>query len=396
MIILSINAGSSSLKFSIYKMPEEEKIASGLFERIGLNDSKYSIKYLNNKYEKEVLLENHVDAVLKLVEELINLKIITDIKDIEGIGNRVVQGGDKFFQSVIVDDKVIEGIKELYPLGPLHNPGAISGILAFKNILPNVKSVAVFDTSFHQTIEKENYLYPVPKKWYEDLSVRKYGFHGTSHRYLTDAICKELNNDNLKIITCHLGNGASISAIKDKKCIDTTMGFTPLAGIMMGSRSGNIDPSIVPYVMEKLNLNSQEMSNILNKQSGICAITDGIVDFRDLEVSYKKNESKAITALKMFTRRIVDFIASYYCLLNKADVIIFSAGIGENSSFAREQIISNLSMLDIYLDHEKNNNIEKGKINLISSDKSKVLVYVIPTDEELMIAKDTYNLIVNS
>lgn len=390
MKIISINAGSSSLKFSLINMENENVIANGVFERIGI-DGKYTIKFNGQKYEKEEQLNNHNDAVNILLKELINLKIVNTLDEIEGVGHRVVQGKDIFDKTVIVDDEVMKKLDSIKHFAPLHNPANMLGIEAFKKALPNVPNTVVFDTAFHQTMNKETYLYAVPYEWYEKYGIRKYGAHGTSHRYITETTAQILNTDKFKLISCHIGNGASITAIKDEKCIDTSMGFTPLAGVMMGTRSGDIDPSLLPPVMENENKNIDEIINDLNKKSGVLGLSGISSDMRDLETAYNEGNERAILTMNKYVRRITDYIAQYYVLLNGADVIAFTAGVGENSPLIRKLVCDNLACLGVKIDEEKNN--IRGKQALISTPDSKIKVYVIPTDEELMIARDTLELI---
>ena len=391
MKILSVNAGSSSLKFQMYEMPEEKVLISGVFERIGIENSMYTIKINGNKTSKNALLPTHKEAVKLLVNELIENKVIDSLDEIKGIGHRIVQGADKFESSVVIDDKVIETISELSALAPLHNPAAVIGIKAFKEIIPDAVAVAVFDTSFHQTMEKETYLYALPYNWYTDYQVRKYGAHGTSHKYVAGRLSKILNKEDIKVIVCHLGNGGSITAINNGKCVDTSMGFTPNAGIIMGTRCGDIDVSIVPYMMQKTNLTYQELDNVINKQSGLLGISGVSSDSRDIEFGIKEGNERCILAQKMFVRKVVDYIAKYYVLLNGVDAIAFTAGIGENSISTRKHIIDSLKVLGIKLDEEANN--IRGEEKLITTNDSSIPCYVIPTDEEVMMARDTYKFI---
>lgn len=391
MKIMSINCGSSSLKFSLFEMQKNEVLASGLFERIGIEGSCYTIKYNGNKLKEEVLMENHTDAVNILLEKLISLEIIQSLEEIDGVGHRVVHGGMKYKESALVDDKVIDYIESIKDFAPLHNPAHVLGIRAFKEVLPKVPMVVVFDTAFHQTMDEVSYLYAVPSEWYEKYGVRKYGFHGTSHRYITKKISEELGRDDLKIISCHLGNGGSVTAIKDGKCVDTSMGFTPLAGIVMGTRSGDVDPSIIPYVMEKAGLNASEVVDALNKKSGYLGLSGKYTDSRDIEDGYKDGDKKCILTQEKFIKSVVSYIANYYVLLGGADVICFAGGIGENAPDARMMIAEKLACLGIKLDVEKNN--VRGKFQKISTEDSTTALYVVPTDEELMIAMDTVALI---
>ena len=390
MKILSINAGSSSLKFTLFEMKDESVIVSGVFERIGLDNSFYTIKYNGEKIREEIELENHTTAVKVLLDKLIDLKIIESFDEIKGVGHRILHGGEKYSSSVIINDEVIENIKELTPLGPLHHPGEIAGILALKEVLPEAVMVAVYDTAFHQTMSEDTYLYAVPYKWYKEYNVRKYGFHGTSHRYIAESVKKLLKKDHFKLISCHIGSGGSICAIKDGECVDTSMGFTPLAGIMMGTRSGDIDPSIIPYVMEKEGKNASEIIEDLNKRSGVLGLSELCSDMRDLVSACDEGNEAAIRAKNKYVRRVVDYIAQYYVLLGGADIIVFTAGVGENNISIRREICEKLSCLGIKIDLDLNNT--RGEEIKISTKDSSVLVYVIPTNEELMIARDTLRL----
>ena len=391
MKIISINAGSSSLKFSLFDMNDESVIASGLFERIGIDGSSYTIKFNGEKITQEVELPTHVDAVNILLDKLTDLNIFLFLYEIHVVGHRIVQGKDVFKESVLINDDVMEKLEAIKGFAPLHNPANMLGIEAFRKVLPNVPMVAVFDTAFHQTMDKTTYLYPVPYSWYEDYGVRKYGAHGTSHRYIAECVKKILGKDEFRLISCHIGNGGSITAIKDGKCIDTSMGFTPLAGIMMGTRSGDIDPSIIPYVMEQEGKNASEIIDDLNKRSGLFGMSEYSSDMRDILARCDEQDEKAIVARDKYVRRVVDYIAQYYVLLGGADIIVFTAGVGENSIPVRRQICEELACLGIKIDVELNN--KRGEMVKISTDDSDVLVYVIPTDEELMIARDTLHLI---
>ena len=393
MKIISINAGSSSLKFSLINMDNESVIASGVFERIGI-DGRYTIKFNGEKYKEDVSLKTHIDAVNILLEKLISLKIVNSLDEIEGVGHRVVQGKDIFDKSVIVDDDVMKKLESIKHFAPLHNPANMLGIEAFRKAMPNVLNTVVFDTAFHQTMDPVEYMYPVPYEWYEKYGIRKYGAHGTSHRYITETITDILKTDQFKLISCHIGNGASITAVKDGKCVDTSMGFTPLAGVMMGTRSGDVDPSILPPVMEAENKDINDIINDLNKNSGVLGLSGISSDMRDLEDAYNENDPKAILTMKKYVRRITDYIAQYYVLLGGADVIAFTAGVGENSPLIRKMVCDNLACLGVSIDEEKNN--IRGKQAEISTNNSKIKVYVIPTDEELMIARDTLELIKNA
>ena len=353
-------------------MPECEKKADGTFEKIGLMGSFYTITKDEEKIVKQVSLPTHKEAVEILLEELVNLNIVSDINEIEGIGHRIVHGGDKYSASCIVDDKVLNDIKDLSELAPLHNPAHYSAIKCVMDMLPNVKNVVVFDTAYHQTMDEASYLYAVPYEWYQKYKIRKYGFHGTSHK-------------------CHLGNGASITAIKDGKCIDTSMGFTPAAGLVMGSRSGDIDVSFIPYLMNKTGYDINQVASDLNKKSGILGISGVSSDFRDIVNGRADGNEKCALAMEMFARRVIMYISYYNTLLGGADVICFAGGIGEKSVEARELIMEKLYPLGITFNNEKN--LIRGEEVEISGSTSKIKCYVVPTNEELMIVKDTYNLI---
>lgn len=391
MKILSVNAGSSSLKFRLYEMPEETILISGVFERIGIGESFYTIKINGEKIKKEVNLNNHEEAFTHLVDELINNKVIESTDEIKAIGHRTVQGGEKYDHTVIIDDSVIGDMVKYTPLAPLHNPASITGIRAAQKVFKNATQTAVFDTAFHATMDETNYIYPVPYEWYTKYGVRKYGMHGTSHRFVSKRINEILGRENTRVITCHIGNGASISAIVNGKCIDTSMGLTPNAGVMMGSRCGDIDCSIVPYIMKEANMTPEEIDSVLNKKSGLLGVSGVSSDSRDIEDGIKEGNEKCILAQKIYVRKIINYIAMYYVEMGGADAIVFTAGVGENSINTRKQIIEGLEALDIKLDEDANNC--RGEEKLISTKDSKVACYVIPTDEELMIARDTYELV---
>ncbi|HIQ90940.1 MAG TPA: acetate kinase [Candidatus Coprosoma intestinipullorum] len=391
MKIISINAGSSSLKFSLFNMDDESVIASGVFERIGIDGSFYTIKFNGEKYKEEVPLKTHADAVNILLDKLTSMHIIESLDEIGGVGHRIVQGKDLFDKSVLVDDEVMEKLESIKHFAPLHNPANMLGIEAFRKALPNVPMSVVFDTAFHQTMDEETYLYAVPYEWYEKYGIRKYGAHGTSHRYITETVKDLLKTDKFKLISCHIGNGGSITAIKDGKCVDTSMGFTPLAGIMMGTRSGDVDSSIIPPVMEAENKTIDDIINDLNKHSGLLGMSGISSDMRDIESAYTEGNERAILTFNKYVQRIVDYIAQYYVRLGGADVIAFTAGVGEKSPILRKLVCEKLACLGVKIDEEKNK--VRGELTKISTDDSKVAVYVIPTDEELMIARDTLELI---
>ena len=391
MKILSINAGSSSLKYTLFEMPEEKVLVSGVFERIGMDKSMYSIKINGEKQVIETPLKDHRQAFEILIEELIKNNIVESLDEIKGIGHRVAHGGSYFDKTVVVDEDVISKIEELIALAPLHNGASVTGIRAAQDVIPNAVNTVVFDTAFHQTMDEENYLYAVPYEWCKDYKIRRYGMHGTSHKYVAGYANKLLGRMDTKLITCHIGNGASISAVKDGKCINTSMGLTPNAGLIMGTRSGDIDASIVPYMMKQMNLSPDEIDTILNKKSGLLGISGVSSDSRDIEEGIYAGNERCILAQKMYVRRIIDYIAKYYVELEGCDAIIFTAGVGENSIHTRKEVVNGLSVLGVKLDEEANNC--RGKVQKISTDDSSIPVYVIPTDEELMIARDTFNLI---
>ena len=390
MKILSVNAGSSSLKFTLFEMPEEKELISGVFERIGIDSSFYTIKFNGEKIKKEVELKDHKAAFELLVKELIDNKIVESLEEIKGIGHRIVQGGAYFDKTVLATEDNISIVEKLSSLAPLHNPAAVVGIRAAQSVFPNATETLVFDTAFHQTMEEEVYLYPVPYEWYTKYAVRRYGAHGTSHKYVSMRANEILENPNARLITCHIGNGASISAVKAGKCVETSMGLTPNAGLMMGTRCGDIDATILPYIMEETGMTPKEMDTALNKQSGLFGISGVSSDSRDIEDGINNGDERCILAQKMYVKRIVDFIAKYYVELGGCDAIIFTAGVGENSISTRMEVMEKLACLGVKPDVERNN--VRGKETLISADNSKIPVYIIPTNEELMIATDTYNL----
>ena len=372
-------------------MDNESVIASGLFDRIGIDGGNYKISYDGDEITQEIEFSNHTDAVKILLDKLIALGIIKSLDEIDGVGHRIVHGGSKYSESVLLNDEVVKDIEELKEYAPLHNPAHLLGINAFREILPDKPMVCVFDTAFHQSIDEVTYLYPVPYRWYKDYGVRKFGAHGTSHRYISEYVSDTLGLKDKRIISCHIGNGASISAIKGGKCIDTSMGFTPLAGIMMGTRSGDIDPSIIPFVMEKEGKNASEIIDDLNKKSGLLGLSEYSSDMRDIMEKVDEGDEKAILAKDKYVRRIVDYIAQYYVLLGGVDIIVFTAGVGENNIPIRREICEKLTCLGIKIDLDKNN--VRSDVVKISSDDSSIDIYVIPTDEELLIARDTLKLI---
>ena len=391
MIILSVNAGSSSLKFTGFEMPSEDVLISGVFERIGIDNSFYTIKVNGEKIKKEVELPNHKVAFEILIKELMDNKIVESLDEIKGVGHRIVQGGAYFDKTVIADEDAISKIEELSSLAPLHNPAAIVGINAAKEVMPNAVQTVVFDTAFHQTMAPCEYMYAVPYAWYKEYGIRKYGAHGTSHKYVSQRMNEILGRNDTKLITCHIGNGASISAVKDGKCVDTSMGLTPNAGLIMGSRCGDMDATVVTYAMEKTGMTPREMDTVLNKQSGLLGISGVSSDSRDIEEGIKSGNERCILAQEMYVKRIVEYIAKYYVLLGGCDAIVFTAGVGENSISTRKEILDKLAVLGIKVDEEANN--VRGEERKITTDDSTVPAYIIPTNEELMIAKDTYSLV---
>ena len=390
MKILSVNAGSSSLKFQAYEMPEEKVLISGVFERIGLDNSFYTIKLNGEKIRHEVELPNHKEAFEILIEELKSNNIVDSLDEIKGIGHRIVQGGSYFDKTVVATEEVIAKIDELSSLAPLHNPAAIVGIRAAEAVVPNAIQTVVFDTAFHQTMPEENYLYALPYEWCTEYKIRRYGAHGTSHKFVALRANELLGRNDTKLITCHIGNGASISAVVNGKCLNTSMGLTPNAGLIMGSRCGDIDATIVPYMIEKTGLTPREMDTVLNKKSGLLGISGISSDSRDIEDGIKAGNERCILAQKMYVRRIIDYIVKYYFQMDGCDAIIFTAGVGENSIATRASIVEGLHLLGIELDPELNDC--RGKETLITTATSKIPCYVIPTNEELMIARDTYEL----
>lgn len=393
MKILSVNAGSSSLKFNVIELPERKELINGYFQKVGLSDSFYYVKINGEKITHEVPLKNHLDCVECLKEELFKNNIITSLDEIDGVGHRLVHGGDKFKESVLITDEVLEQCEQFNELAPLHNPAMLQCVKAFQSAMPNTPMVAVFDTSFHQTMDATEYIYPVPYEWYTKYGVRKYGFHGTSHKYINKTISEIMNRDDLKVISCHIGSGASICAINAGKVVDTSMGFSPLAGLMMGTRCGDIDASIITYIMQKENKTVEEVFNDLNKNSGFLGVSGVSSDSRDIEEGIKEGNERCVLAQDIFCQRVANYIAMYNNILNGADVIIFTAGLGENSIDTRINIAKRIASLGVKIDLERNN--VRGKTTLISSDDSKIPMYVIPTDEELMIALDTMEIITN-
>lgn len=392
---IAINAGSSSLKWQLYQMPTETVIAKGIVERIGLNDSIFTIKYgEGQKFETVEDIKDHEVAVQMLLDHLIELEIIHSYEEITGVGHRVVAGGEYFKDSTIITDDVLEKIEELAELAPLHNPANAMGIKAFRHILPNILSVAVFDTSFHASMPAVNYMYSLPKEYYTKYAARKYGAHGTSHRFVSQRAIEFLNKpeEETKIITCHIGNGASITAVKGGKSVDTSMGFTPLAGVTMGTRSGDIDASLIPYLMRKEGIeNVGDFIDILNKKSGILGLSGISSDMRDVQAAAASHNDDAELALEIYADRIRKYIAQYIAVMNGVDAIVFTAGVGENAAYIREAVLKPMTWFGIKLNTTVNNLIHGEEAEITAPD-SKVKVFVIPTDEELVIARDVQRL----
>lgn len=386
---ISINAGSSSVKWQLYSMPEEKVLAKGLIERIGLKDSISTVKFDGRSERQTLDIADHTQAVKILLDDLKRFEIIQSYDEITGVGHRVVAGGEYFKESALVTDDVLEKIEELSLLAPLHNPANADGIRAFRQLLPDITSVAVFDTSFHTTMPEKAYRYPLPTKYYTENKVRKYGAHGTSHEYVAHEAAKLLGKpiEELKLITCHIGNGASITAVDKGRSVDTSMGFTPLGGVMMGTRTGDIDPAIIPYLMQHTDdFNTPEdISRILNRESGLLGVSEKSSDMRDIHEAMRAGDEKAQLANEIFVDRIQKYIGQYLAVLNGADAIIFTAGIGENSVTIRRMVIEGISWFGCDVDPEKN---FFGATGDISTEVAKVRVLVIPTDEELVIARD--------
>lgn len=389
-LVLAINAGSSSLKFQLIRMPEETLVTKGLIERIGIKDSIFTVEVNGEKVKEVRDIKDHEEAINIMLDSFKKHGIIEDINDIAGTGHRVVHGGELFPTSALITDEVEEKIESLCELAPLHNPANLMGIRAFRKLLPNIPHVVVFDTSFHQTMPEQSYLYSLPYQYYKDYGIRKYGFHGTSHKYVSQRAAEILDKpiEELRIISCHIGNGASIAAIDGGESIDTSMGFTPLAGVTMGTRSGNIDPALVPFIMQKTGKTAEEVLNVLNKESGLLGISGTSSDLRDLEGDAEEGKERAQLALDVFASRIHKYIGSYATRMHGVDVIVFTAGVGENSSTVRAKVLEGLEFMGIYWDPKKNEAIH-GEEGFINYPHSPVKVIVIPTNEEVMIARDT-------
>ncbi len=399
MKILCVNAGSSSLKFQAYEMPEEKVLISGYIEKIGQEDCFWNVKINGEKIKSEAYLKDHTEAAHVLIEELLKHHVVESLDEIKGVGHRVVHGAEKYSDSVLITDEVIKDIEANTKFAPLHHPGNLAGIKSMKEAFPSVPHVAVFDTAFHQTMPKENYIYPVPYEWYTKYGVRKYGFHGTSHKYITGEMKKRLDKEDVNLIICHVGSGASIACIKNGKCFDTTMGLTPLDGLMMGTRCGSIDPSILGFVMQEASIDMDQVTNDLNKKSGFFGVC-GAADCRDVEKLASEDNENAILALNMYANRVAKYIADYYLELEgKVDSIVFTAGVLENGSLMRKMIIDRLAPLGVTLNEEMNDKIAGFKEiheGIITDPYSKINIMVLPTDEEIMIVKDTFNIVVNN
>jgi acetate kinase len=395
MKILVINCGSSSLKFQLIDSDTEAVIGKGLCERIGIEGSKISFTPAGkDKITKETPMPDHNEAIRLVIEAITDpVNGVAQLSEIGAVGHRIVHGGENFTSSVVINDEVIKAIEEVSDLAPLHNPANLIGIRACQKAMPNVPMVAVFDTAFHQTMPEEAYLYGLPYSYYEKYKIRRYGFHGTSHSYVSKRVAEIMGKDydSLKTIVCHLGNGASVSAVKNGKCVDTSMGLTPLEGLIMGTRSGDLDPSVIDFIEQKEGIDTKAVMNILNKKSGVFGLSEDLSsDFRDLEAGYNAGNKGAIRAVDAFCYRVAKYIGSYVAAMNGVDTICFTAGIGENTSFVREKVLAYLGYLGITIDKEANK--VHGEEKLISTADSKVKVYVVPTNEELAIARDTYAL----
>lgn len=396
MKVLVVNCGSSSLKYQVLEMDDSTLLAKGLVERIGIDGSVMKHEKIGmDKYILEAPMKNHKDAIGYVLEALTDKEhgVVASMDEISAVGHRVVHAGEKYASSVLITQDVMDALEECIDLAPLHNPPNILGIRACQELMPETPMVGVFDTAFHQTMKPENYLYAIPYEYYEKYKIRKYGFHGTSHKYVSMRAAAMLNKDvkDIKVVTCHLGNGASCAAVKNGVCIDTSIGFTPLDGLVMGTRSGAIDPAVITFIAEKEGIGADEVINILNKKSGVAGISGVSSDFRDLEEAEAQGNERATLALQVFAMRVKSFIGSYMAKMNGADCIVFTAGVGENDPSMRKLICSDMEGLGVELDDEKNN--VRGKETIISKDSSKVKVMLIPTNEELTIAQDTVEIV---
>lgn len=393
--IISVNAGSSSLKFQLFTMPSEDVLCSGIFERIGLEDGIFQLKFDGKKEVLKQPFPTHSEAVNMLLDALVSKNIVSSLEEITAVGHRVVHGGEYYNHSVLLDAEVEAKIEELSDLAPLHNPANLVGFRSFSKALPHAKHVAVFDTAFHQTMARDVFLYPIPMEYYKNYKVRRYGFHGTSHYFVSKRVAELMGKalSTLNIITCHLGNGASICAVANGKSVNTSMGFTPLAGIMMGTRSGDIDPAILTFLMEKTNLSAKEVVDILNKKSGMLGVSEYSSDARDIEKAFLEGEPHAILTREMYANRIAHTIGSYFVQMGGVDAIVFTGGVGENDFGVRHDVTAKVSKaLGIEFDTELNNRV-RGTETLLSKPNSKVQIWLVPTNEELVIAQDTYALL---
>ena len=395
MKILVINCGSSSLKYQLFDMDNEEVLVKGLVERIGIDGSRLKQEKGDDEYIIEEDMKDHTEAVKHVFDAITDKEngVISDLSEIDAVGHRFVHGGEKITKSVVIDEEVRKAVKEYSKFAPLHNPANMMGLEACEKLLPNVKNVAVFDTAFHQSMPKETFLYGIDYKYYEEQAIRKYGFHGTSHDFITQKTAEvlEKNQNELNMISCHLGNGSSICAIKEGKSFDTTMGLTPLEGLVMGTRSGDLDPTVVTYLMNEYGYDTKKMDNILNKESGVLGVSGVSSDFRDLENAANEGNERADIAIKMFANRAKRYVAGYMAEIGNLDAIVFTGGIGENSATMRADIMKGFEQFGIKIDSERNN--VRGGCHLISTDDSKVKIFVIATNEELMIARDTKKLV---
>ena len=395
-IVMSVNAGSSSLKFQVYDMPSEKVLAKGLVERIGLDDGVFTIKVNGEKFSETTDIPNHEVAVNMLIDNLLKHHVVEKLEDIEALGHRMVHGGEFYSESVVATPDAEEKFEECIPLAPLHNPAGLLGYRTFKKALPEAVHTFVFDTAFHQTMPEENFMYAIPYEFYKNDQIRRYGFHGKSHKYLPNRLAemKGKKPEEMNIITCHLGNGGSITAVKDGKSFKTSMGLTPLAGVMMGTRCGDIDPAIPMFLMKKHGYSAQEVDDILNKKSGLLGVSGVSSDSRDIENAIEEGNKQAELAHKMFVNRVVETVGGYYALMGGADAVVFAGGIGENAAGTRAEIIDGLSALGLVLDAEANNC--RGEEVKISAPESSMEIFVIPTDEEVMLARDAFKNLQNA
>lgn len=393
-IVLSVNSGSSSFKYQLIEMPSEKVLAKGLIDRIGLGDSIHSYAIGDRQVKETLSVENHEHAVTRLLEVLLDPanQLVGGLDEIEGIGHRYAHGGERFVSSALVTEEVMEQLEECIPLAPLHNPANYAGIRAFQKVMPEVPAVVVFDTAFHQSMPEKTFLYSLPYEYYQHYAIRKYGFHGTSHDYVTKRAAELLQRplEQLRLISCHLGNGASIAAVQGGKSIDTSMGFTPLAGITMGTRSGDIDAAIIPFLIEKTGKSMREVMDILNKKSGLLGLSGFSADLRDIEQAAEAGHDQAKLAIDVFVERIRKYIGSYVVQMNGVDAIIFTAGIGENSSLIRARVLENLEWMGVHFDPTENG--VRGREAVLTFPDSPVKALVIPTNEEVMIARETWSL----